>query len=326
MFIEILTPTFERLAAVPRFTSLQWTHRFYGVGSFELHLSPSDPSLPYIADGNLIQYGNRCGIIRYRAKPTQNDIKICGYNLSGLLSQRVCGGILTGSAVEIMHSLVDANMVNPTDTARKITGLSIETDTTLGESITWDCQQRRVDMEVSAIGEAYEVGFEIVPDGTGYIFRTLHGTDRTASQSDIPPVIFSERRRNIENADYTYDALTAFNVLVTDEATHDPDSKTGYERIEGYYSASPDDDWKAILSENSPKESITATANSRIAYGEDYMLGDYVTVTTEAFGQLLQLDLQVTEVLEVFEQGNRRTVPTFGQTRKSIIKEILRRV
>ena len=82
---------------------------------------------------------------------------------------------------------------------------------------------------------------------------------------------------------------------------------------------------RAYLKDNKTKESVEAEANDRMEYKKDWFLGDFVTVRLNVLGETLLLDKQITEVQEVFERGETKIIPVFGEKKDNIIKRIARR-
>ena len=78
----------------------------------------------------------------------------------------------------------------------------------------------------------------------------------------------------------------------------------------------------AFLKENAAKETIEAEDSGRFTYRTDWSLGDYVTVRVAMPGEVLTLDKQITEVREVYNRGETKIEPVFGEKKESLIKKM----
>jgi hypothetical protein len=64
--------------------------------------------------------------------------------------------------------------------------------------------------------------------------------------------------------------------------------------------------------------------NGPYVYQQHWDLGDFVTLKSEDFG--VELDVQITEVKEIYERGKIKAVPTFGKRNRNIIYDEIRRI
>lgn len=76
------------------------------------------------------------------------------------------------------------------------------------------------------------------------------------------------------------------------------------------------------LKEKEPTETLTGTANTKMIYGNDYQIGDYVTVMHNDIYTIKQ----ITKVDFVYEACGSKVVPTFGELKENILKKIVRKV
>jgi hypothetical protein len=367
MQIRVYDPfTLELLTIITKSTSIQWTRRFYDVGSFEMHFDRKLKQAAYLRVGNIISHNGNFGIIRYNSfdeARADNDVKICGHTLQGLLSRQVVppfvymtGTIdplysydrISGNGETVMKHYVDKHIVHPTDADRKIQHFVIAANTGRGlESVAWQAKFTNLPDELYKLGRYVGLGWEVTlgdfEDGiTGekykqYVFDVIQGVDRTRNQSDVAPVMFCRQFKNIKSGSYTNDQMSSFNVAYIgsdgeeeQQKVYKSGSAAGILRREGYIAASGDtyeevrDVGDAYLKENAPKESVEAAANDKLTYKTDWDLGDYVTVKIEVLGETVYLDKQITEVREVYERGNRDVEPVFGEKKESVIKKMKR--
>jgi hypothetical protein len=141
--------------------------------------------------------------------------------------------------------------------------------------------------------------------------------------------MFCKQFKNISDYEYELDALTACNTayigtnLIYDTLYTGMDRKEYIEDFDGTADEATTKG-KTVLTKMCIKESISAETNHRLKYKTDWNIGDYVTVKVDVMGETLLLDKQITEVLEVYEQGNTSVKPTFGEVKNSIIKRLMR--
>lgn len=352
--ISIYDPqTLELQCNIARATSIIWNLSFYDAGSFEIHLSPDSPFLDQLQLYRLIKHKNHCGIILYR-RQNKDDIEIRGCDLNGLTTFRqVVPPFVylsnpttissydraSGNAETVMRHYIVAHMTNPTETARRIDNLSLGANGQRGQDIVWQARFTNLADELKKIGQYAQVGYNISfhPDSKQLIFDCLMGTDRTDS------VTFCREYRNITDFDYTNDATGAVNLAYVggsgeeeqqyiEKVYKESNAPTGIRRQEGFTSSNGTvlsdvkDAGLSYIDENKAVETVESESNTKLMYGRDWFLGDYVTVKIKAFGETMILEKQITEVQEVYERANNTVKPIFGDVKNSTIKRILRGV
>ncbi len=354
--ISIYDPlSLSRLCNIVSAQSVIWNKKFYEVGTFEIHISGNNEYQKFIKKGNIIVHGQNAGIILYASK-SRNDIKIIGYDLKGICSQRVVVppfvysdspttlegyDRVKGNAETVMKHYVNSQIVNPTDTDRKVQNIIIAEDAKTGVSMAWQAKFTLLSEELNKIGLYAGLGYDITFDAESkkLIFDIETGIDRTVNQRDIAPIVFCKEYRNISDYEYEQNAKDAVNVAYIGGNGEEEEqyitklgtlSQKGIYRQEGFSEVHSDDVQEvedgglAYIKENQETETIETETNSRYKYNEDWYLGDYVTLKIDGFGETVMLDKQITEVQEVYEKGNMKIVPVFGEKKGSIIKKILR--
>lgn len=328
--IHIYDKSLDKQCIITNITSLQWTRRCYDAGNFELHFAKGVRGIEYLREGYVVIHGDKAGIITYQHE-TIDDVEVQGYDLTGILAYRCCNGSKTGDIESVMKSFVADNAVTPTDTDRKMSVLQLKKNQNRGSTITWAAEYSNLLTEIASIGATYEMCFDIGFDtaNKNFMFDVYKGTDRTISQSVMPPVVFSRDRRSISDYDYEMDCKSYVNTVYMHNDT-DGDTVisgatyTGLDRREIYEDYSDSDEMQSkadkILTEKAYTETIEAESSTKFEYNVDWFLGDYVTVKIEAFGNTLVLDKQITEVEEVHENNNTTITPTFGTKNNAAIK------
>ena len=167
-------------------------------------------------------------------------------------------------------------------------------------------------------------------------FETYKGIDRTRRQGKNPRVIFSEGYNNLNRAKHNYSDETYRTKIVVGGAGDGPDriyvtvgGGSGFGLREMFLDAKDinKDDFatnaaylealrvrgKEAMAQNAIFENFEAEveADVNFIYGEDWDLGDIVTVDKKKWDKML--NLRITEACEVYEYGGMYVVPTFGE-------------
>ena len=306
---------------------------------------------------NIIYEHDNFGIILY-LKQTMNDIEIRGYDLKGICSMRLVippfiymdapvepiygYDRIKGKAETVMKHYIKTQLTEPADLERKIKNMIVETDLARGPDMAWQAKFISLSTELQKIGTYAQLGYDIKLDQVNkrLVFDVVQGKNRTKSQNVVAPVVFSREYRNIDDFEYENDSIGSVNTLYVGGNGEEEQQYitkvykaeyTGIHRFEGYTGVSSDDveevedGGMSYLEENIAKETIEADANQKLKYNEDWFLGDYVSVIADVLGEKIMLNKQITEVQEVYEHGNVKIKPTFGEKKDSVIKRLIRR-
>ena len=341
--------------AFTKYISATWTKRFYSTGSFTIILPDNAEGLKYLQKNKLILHNGYSGIIKYRSS-SKGRVELRGYDLKGLCRQRMVvppfvymenptveSGYdrIRGTPEEVIRHYVNEHMVNPSDTARKFTALSLAEKHGYTGELVWQAKFTNLADELESICKYSDLGYDITFDETNgkMFFDVLKPSDRASTDTHYGQTVFYEGYHNVSNVTYTEDALDETNVCFV-EGDGDDEQQFIYEaynsevsdiaRSESCTTASgSDSDYAdevqskglAYINENKAKESIGANVNSRLKYGTDWALGDFVTVVANnCFGERLSLKKQITEVTEVFEHSSHAITPVFGEKNGGVIK------
>lgn len=178
----------------------------------------------------------------------------------------------------------------------------------------------------------------------GMVFDLSEGTDRSVMQEDNPHIIFSDAYSNLLSFSYASDTAITRNFAyiyghgegaerkhttycVSDEPTYldryelyvDAKDISEEEQVEGKTVPISKDKYLDLLKTRGseklvdPKtasESEIAANSTQYVYNRDYFVGDYVTVEHKRFG-IIQPKMQLTGMIEAFDQNGRSLTPTF---------------
>lgn len=360
------TLDFTPVAYIDACTSIQWTRRLWEVGTFEIHCSLLRKGADQLTDDRIVFLSpRRAGIITGFSKEKsklKKEIIVKGRELKDMCRWRstVPGQLqetqyfgydrypALGDPDEpiesVMKGIVNRHITNPEDANRALADIVIAPDQLRGTPSRWSSRFASLTDVMKKIGEMYGVGYEIYLDldNNKYVFETIHGNDHTAGSA--APVIFSTSWSNIATLKYGVDKSNYYNTAYLGGAGEDEgrliqilyendEAKSGYDRREIFIDCGSIDDIDALKYEGRYKmkdyvivRTLTGDVvpNGPYEYQKDWDLGDFVTLKSEDFG--VELDVQITEVKEVYERGKIRAIPTFGKRQRNILYDEIRKI
>ena len=350
MELLLLDSAFDELGRVDNFESLQWTSRYYDVGSYKLILDISAFDLLmsavylYRPDSGQLAWVED---ILYKVSDSgKQQLQITGRLIESLLDDRVIDteSNYTGTVAEIARQIVKKYFV---DTAgRQFASLQIGTIPSLTESISRQYMGDKVGVACYELLREAELSQRIRFDylNNTLIYEVWQGLDRTQNQIANEWAIFSDNMETITDFGYERDITDHCNFayVVGDEITVEIDQTHGARRRELYVRGSTsrkNDDGSAMtdaqyreklrqeglekLKDKQMAEVLNGTANSKnLQYRVDYNLGDLCTCINQQIGKLT--DKRIVEVKEVFEDGNVEILPKFGEDTVTITSLIRR--
>jgi hypothetical protein len=338
--IRIFTPSLEwsDVCAAPE--SAQFTRELYGAGAFEIHAHPDKRGAAALATrGNIIMInGDRrfTGIVRnftISEDKDKTELVVYGEALNGILRQRLivpasgsAYDAQTGAAETVMKAYVAAHT---SGAERAITALTVADDSARGDSLDWQARYTPLLEELAAIGQYAGAGFavEFDPDAVTLVFDTIHGTDRTVDNGVVSPVAFNTKYQNVGAYSYSENwdeyASTVYAGGAGEDAARAIAVKggdaAGLDRFEAFADcgnvtgAELDAAGDVKLSELAPIKTIEADTLPRaFTFGEDYFLGDLVTLYVARLG--LEMSSRVTAATDIWEPERGHAVEIrFGE-------------
>lgn len=334
MLIQIYSPlnagdTFQgnKLGDIKKVSSYSYTKGFYTVGKFNLRLATNTLFADKITTDTLLFIENKLWFIVDKVIKTQTEYRISGTDLKGFLKQRITlfdvndddsvqgYDVIQGSTETVLKHYINGNIVNPSNSKRKIQGFTVATDQCRGlTSDSYMSRFDRLDELAETVCKNANVGYDVTADlvNNCFIFDLIEVTDKTASQSVNNRVIFAVNRGNVLSLVREYDKTSYKNTfyatkggetLETDATTvltyRDGETEAkGYLRREVQVNVSCDSVSEISTYASKEMENYIATdtfeaeINNVSEYGSIYNIGDKVTVTD---GEN-ELDSIITEV------------------------------
>lgn len=345
MDIYVLNRQFEKIGVIDFCSSIIWTRRYCNEGDCELYLPADEEALNLLKIGRfLMREDLDDNLMVITSVSVESDaengnfIKAIGAGAEHLISQRIVWNqtTLNGTVGDCVSKLLSENLINPSDTNRKMDFFSV-LDTSEGtESLT---KQYTGDNLLTAIIEllaTFDLGFDVTFDGSGLGFSIYRGIDRSFNQDENSFVIFSPEYDNFLTSNSSENSEKFKNIaLVAGEGEGSARKKaevgtaSGIDRVEVFVDARDissttsggtltDDEYLALLAE----KGAAALAESKneftyegeilpevtFIFGVDYALGDIVE-TIDFFGN--QNACRITEVIESWDENGYSIIPTF---------------
>lgn len=357
----IFDKDFQTIGSIQVFNTLLWYRRYYSPGIFELHVSADYFNL--INSGRYLYRNDRMelGVIRevnfMRGEKGEKTAYCKGYLAEHLLNNRVFQPVFsgTGTPEELARTALNAYIINPADTSRKIQHIQLGELQGLGTSITFQDTGDLIGGKLYEVLKTQEMSQRLVFD---YLENTLtyevwKGKDRTDGQTENSWAIFSDSFCNIKNAQYDRDESDCKNVAYVageGEGTArkvvevDIRSSTDEERRELYVDARDlqqssdevtytDAQYEEMLRQRGLEKLADYAAIEKVdsdvdpaanlVYGTDYDLGDLCTYRYSDVN--IECSKRITEIQEVLEGSSRTISVVFGNDSATTLEQIIRK-
>lgn len=343
---------FNLLAEIDDYESLVWTRRWHKPGEFELHINVHKQATDTLQKGRLVLTGSKVGIILHRelvqgtGGKGEEQVAIKGAALVSIVGRRITvppAGYaydrVNGPAETIMKGYVVRNCIVPTDGKRVVPNLAVTTDQQRGTKLIYQTRYRKLDEELEKLSLISGLGWDVALDWQNkkWVFDVLEGRNLTAGQTVNPPVIFSADFDAVQAQTFIESDIGHKNTAyvggqgegVERDIAEVGSGKAGLERVETFVDAR-DLEQAADLPERGRQKlaevAPVLTFDTEILtqgpyrYGQDWDLGDVVTVQNRKWG--VTLDSRITEITEVYEPAGFALRATFGSNIPTLAERI----
>ena len=334
---------------------LEYEKFFNGVGTFTAELPVSTRFRDKLEVNSVLMLDSGDAIIVKNIKTTLDKITLTGYDLNGLLCDRLTltdkeDGCDTqaGASETIIKHFVSANLVNcELDPNRNLPRFGIAEDK--GRGLPGDNAMPRlqnVQELVTEICGAARLGWRISVDGNAgndkpiFVFDVAEQTDRSVNQSERNRVIFSAQMHNVSTMTREVGVTAAKNALFLDidgtvvqypkAAAEGTEVRravaVGYDRREEYCSLTTDSleeaDYTAEAEQNmsdrmNETDSLIIDAGNPLDYGRLYDVGTIVTAYDR--NRNVQLD-SVISAAAIRRSGSEYSVKlTLGESKPKLL-------
>lgn len=334
--IRIFDLSINLLAEIDDYEHLLFTRDLYTHGSFELEINASKQNTQYLVKNNIITVDKdlgKCGIIKVVERTAENTefVKVTGYTMDLLFKDRIILPVSPGAfdsitapaETAIKHYIANC-ITSPVDPNRAIGVFSLTADAAQGATAEYNARYNNLAEYLTEIRTQQQIGITATLNLTTKKFDidVLVGADHTAGTS--APVIFS--------TDYDNLLSQSFYETDLDERTYayvGGEGEGAARAIDTFGTATGLDRKELFVDTNQPLATLPSAGETELAqyqsivtfegqvinrlpfiYGQDFDLGDLVTITNKKWG--VQLDTRIVQVTEIYEPDGFKLEIAFG--------------
>lgn len=339
MELYVLNKNYEKIDTIDYAESIIWTKRYCDTGDCEVYAPADSHLIQVLKKKNLLQRADKPqDVMQIQAVKIETDVEngshitATGKTLDTLMRQRIIWKQtnLSGKVDDCTKKILNENLINPSDSDRKISGVYFESAITSAPTIRKQITGDNLLDAVKELAGTYKYGYDATYTDTGIKIRIYKGVDRSGN------VIFSPNMDNLLQSEYSSNVEEFKNVaLVAGEGegakrrTYKVGTAAGLDRYEQYIDArdisSNTDDGTITtaeynklleakgqekLAETVVQEKFAGTVDADINYKfeTDYNLGDIVQIINE-YG--ISAKARITEIIESWDDTGYTCIPTF---------------
>lgn len=336
----ILDNNFIPLAAFENYISFLWTDRYAEEGDFEIETVPEASLLAMCKQDYYIMNTDSEHEMIIEGLKIVTDVDdgprlyVTGSSLESILKRRIVWSktVLNGNLQNGIKTLLDENIISPTDASRKIPNFIFQASTDTGITkleIARECDKENLYDLIVDICKTKKIGFKIVRNTSNqFVFSLYAGKDHSYTQETLPFVAFSPKFDNLENSEFNNSTADSVNTVYVTGGENDSESlvlgnNSGLTRRESYVSAGTMDEsysgsYTDFLTEKGNEElkdkKITKTfegnvdATGLFKLGVDFSLGDIVQIENEFE---IRDRARIVEIIHSDDKSGRIVYPTF---------------
>lgn len=353
------------VAIIDEIIALEWTVNLNKVGTFTLQVPLNSNNIAAFQIGNLItknhydnKYNKEAYIINYRQITINKDgvetLEIQGQSLLSWLGQRVLteNYNLDDTVENIARTLINNEVINPTDKARCIPNLKLGDKLGYEDKTTFfpNSQYPNLLTSLTSLFTQCYYGMQILMDTQNkqFIFSLYKGKQRNVGNSLNAPVIFSSEMNTIMSEQYTHTQVNFKNVAYvfaqlsngkneniivgTEEGLHrfETGVNAGNPTLNGKQFTLTENNYKTLmtvagqqsLAQSAITHNLTGKLNMdcELTYKENFDVGDLITIANKSWG--LYEDLVVVAVSEQYSVQGIQLQLTFGYPLPTILELI----
>jgi len=318
---------------VESFEYFRWTRRYSRCGSFELKAVATDENLALLKIGNILWKSDdeEAGLIEFveLTMHEQEFIVASGRFATGFLSRRIVWETqtLSGDLGIAVGQLITANLINPSDPARIIDGITY-TPAVLGAAVNTQISYKNLMDAVTDLCDAADVGIKTVfntSTGTFTIIPYLGGDSHAVFSKEYENIIDQVFTHSVD--DFASFALVGGEGEGSDRTIVPVGCGEGENRYETFVDARdlqsadfPGTYTDALkfrgqqrLSEMAMVQAFDATINQHgnLAYKIDFDIGSNIQAISKRWGVIL--NARITEIEESYDRVGMSLGVTFGK-------------
>lgn len=351
IMFEIFDPNLNWVGIVENYISATWAPEFRNKGTFAFSVPYTTEMRAFLLRGNYVtrRDDDHIGIIRrvvIKDDVDQQTIEVSGEFALGILGQRVVldKSDLVGSKAAVIKKLLENNLTDPENQARKYPLVEIDSDilsvgspeeesyNLFGTCLLAACQK---------IIKNTNIGIRVVlkrnastKDPEGLVVQLYEGVDRRYSQSENTRILFSDTVDNLYGSEYEQSSEHLKNVaLVLGEGegenrvsllVGDAEGIDRFETVVDAQGQSSDNgeitaEEYAELLKNAGRAALSYEVESfaglivntsNYVYRRDYNIGDIITLYNSRIG--VSVDARITGVSETEDEEGYSIIPILG--------------
>lgn len=335
---------------VDTFQSCIWNVQYFDKNDFQLVVPASKENLDALQIGAYLvrdadiknnEYQNVMIIKDYQLDfDSENGwlLTLRGAGLKTIVGQRIVWQQtnLSGLAEVGIRSVIMDNIINPSNTDRKIDNFILDTINDFQDTIELQLFGENIADWLVEICKTYNYGWDIYIKNNKYVFKLYKGINRTYSQNEVAPVVFSPEFDNLLSSSYSYNKTDYQNAALiggegegTDQRTASVGTAEGLARFEAYIDGSSVSSNGEIITveqyiqmlEEYGQNQLNQTALTQKFSGEidpaglyvinqDYFLGDVVQIENE---KGIKATPRIIEIIYAVDESGSSVVPTFSE-------------
>ncbi|XCH78845.1 MAG: hypothetical protein WHF31_15185 [Candidatus Dehalobacter alkaniphilus] len=348
MELKIYDTNLDLIGIIDTEKAVIWNRKYYTAGEFEVHVPANEIEISLIQKQNIVTKDGSVefGIIENVTIEKTEDgefIKASGRFGSSLLARRIVFDttVLSTTVENAMRTLVNDNAIDISIGDRVITGLELGVLNGYTETVSFQVSYRNLLTTLSGLSETSGIGFLISFDTVNkkFKFETYKAFDRSINQSVNPRAIFSNDYDNLLESIYQTSDIEYSNVaLVGGEGEGESrkmvvvGSASGLDRYEVFVNAKDirmvdgitEPEYYQMLGQKGAESLMpkveyfegNVLAEGTMIYKEDYDLGDIITIENTKWGK--RINVQITEITEVYDDNGMQITPVFGQATQTL--------
>lgn len=208
---------FEEMDVIDIYSSIIWNDRYTKCGDFELVTDMSQRIQTYQGLDTYLRSDRSDHIMvfetqRIKSSPENGIVRtFSGRSLESILDRRIIWNqlILTGSLQDGIETILNENIISPTDSARAMANFVFDPSTDPAiTSLEVDAQYygENVYTAIQKLCETSGIGFKItISPSKEMVFKLYAGIDRSKKQTLNPLVLFTPDHENLRGTEYYED-------------------------------------------------------------------------------------------------------------------------
>lgn len=336
---------------IDTYESVIWNMQYFGQNDFQLVVAATAKNINQLKPGTYLvrdidmtenEYQNIMVVQNYKLDFDLEKgwiLTVTGKGLKNdLLKRRIIWTQtnLSGLAEVGIRQVITDNVINPTDTNRKINSFVLDTINNFTETIELQLLGENIAEWLEEICTTYGYGWDVYIKNNQYVFKLYKGTDRSYNQSEVTPVVFSPEYDNLLTSSYNYNMTEYKNAALiggegegTSQRTATIGTASGLDRYEAYidggsvssngeiitletYMQMLQEYGQTQLNQTAYTQSFSGDIdpNGLFKINQDFFLGDIVQVDNEKGISAIP---RIIEIIYAEDENGSSTVPTFSE-------------